>query len=69
MLADPRSKTLASDFVFQWLEMKKIDEIVPDRDVFPNASGFMDPRQDFKTELTLFADSVFRVRTTASSIC
>jgi len=60
MLADPRSKTLASDFVFSWLEMKKLDEIVPDRDVFPYASGFMDPRQDFRTELTLFADSIFR---------
>ncbi len=31
MLADPRSKTLASDFVFQWLDMNKLDEIVPDR--------------------------------------
>ncbi len=60
MLADPRSKTLASDFVFQWLQMSKLDEIVPDRDVFPYASGFMDPRQDFRTELTLFCDSIFR---------
>jgi mono/diheme cytochrome c family protein len=60
MLADPRSRTLASDFVFQWLNMSKLDEIVPDRDVFPNASGFMDPRQDFRTELTLFSDSIFR---------
>jgi mono/diheme cytochrome c family protein len=60
MLADPRSKTLASDFIFQWLEMKKLDDIVPDRDVFPYASGFMDPRQDFRTELTLFSDSIFR---------
>src|SRR4029077_7581021 len=60
MLADSRSKTLASDFVSQWLEMSKLDQIVPDRDVFPYASGFMDPRQDFRTELTLFSDSVFR---------
>jgi len=60
MLSDPRSKTLASDFVFQWLDMNKLNEIVPDRDVFPYASGFMDPRQDFRTELTLFADSIFR---------
>src|ERR1700722_4894190 len=60
MLADPRSKTLASDFVFQWLDMNKLNEIVPDRDVFPYASGFMDPRQDFRTELTLFSDSLFR---------
>ena len=60
MLADPRSKTLASDFVFQWLQMNKLDEIVPNTDVFPYASGRMDPRQDFRTELTLFSDSVFR---------
>ena len=60
MLADPRSKTLASNFVFQWLDMKQLDEIVPDTDVFPYASGRMDPRQDFRTELALFADSIFR---------
>jgi mono/diheme cytochrome c family protein len=60
MLADPRSKTLASDFVYQWLEMKRLDEVVPDTEVFPYASGRMDPRQDFRTELTLFADSIFR---------
>jgi hypothetical protein len=60
MLADPRSHTLASNFVHQWLDMKRLDDIVPDNDVFPYASGRMDPRQDFRTELTLFADSIFR---------
>src|SRR5579862_3625415 len=60
MLADPRSKTLASNFVFQWLDMKRLDDVVPDLDVFPSASGRLDPRQDFRTELTLFADSIFR---------
>jgi mono/diheme cytochrome c family protein len=60
MLADPRSQTLASNFVHQWLDMKRLDEIVPDNDVFPYASGRLDPRQDFRTELTLFADSIFR---------
>ena len=30
MLADPRSMTLASNFVQQWLDMKRLDEIVPD---------------------------------------
>jgi mono/diheme cytochrome c family protein len=60
MLADPRSKTLASNFVFQWLDMKRLDDVIPDNDVFPYASGRMDPRQDFRTELTLFADSIFR---------
>ena len=60
MLADPRSKTLANNFVFQWLNMSKLDEVVPDNDVFPYASGRMDPRQDFRTELALFSDSIFR---------
>jgi mono/diheme cytochrome c family protein len=60
MLTDPRSNTLASNFLFQWLDMKRLDEIVPDADVFPYASGRMDPRQDFRTELMLFADSIFR---------
>ena len=39
MLADPRSITLADNFVPQWLDMKRLDEIVPDSAVFPYASG------------------------------
>ena len=35
MLADPRSVTLASNFVHQWLDMKRLDEIVPDSDGVP----------------------------------
>ena len=60
MLADSRSVTLASNFVQQWLDMKRLDEISPDFDVFPYASGRNDPRKDYRTELTLFADSIFR---------
>ena len=60
MLADPRSMTLAGNFVPQWLDMKRLDEIVPDQAVFPYASGRSDPRDDFRTELKLFADSIFR---------
>jgi Protein of unknown function (DUF1592)/Protein of unknown function (DUF1588)/Protein of unknown function (DUF1585)/Protein of unknown function (DUF1595) len=60
MLADPRSITLASNFVFQWLDMKRLNEIVPDNDVFPYASGRSDPRPEFREELKLFSDSIFR---------
>jgi mono/diheme cytochrome c family protein len=60
MLADARSITLASNFVHQWLDMKRLEEIVPDSAVFPYASGRSDPREDFRTELTLFADSLFK---------
>jgi hypothetical protein len=46
--------------VHQWLDMRRLDEIVPDSAVFPYASGRADPREEFLTELTLFADSIFR---------
>jgi hypothetical protein len=57
MLADPRSQTLASSFAFQWLNISKLAEIDPDANIFPYAG---DPRADFRTELQMFIDSVFR---------
>jgi hypothetical protein len=58
MLADPRSQTLASNFAFQWLNMAKLTEIQPDVSIFPNLNG--DIRPDFREELRLFIDSIFR---------
>ncbi len=64
MLADPKSQTLAADFAFQWLGMKKLADIEPDPNVFPYAANHRDIdgdlRQDFREELKLFIDSVFR---------
>jgi Protein of unknown function (DUF1592)/Protein of unknown function (DUF1588)/Protein of unknown function (DUF1585)/Protein of unknown function (DUF1587)/Protein of unknown function (DUF1595)/Planctomycete cytochrome C len=57
MLADPRAQTLATSFAFQWLNVGKLTEIDPDANNFPYAG---DPREDFRTELKLFIDSVFR---------
>ena len=57
MLADPRSQSLASSFAFQWLNIGKLAEIDPDMNIFPYAA---DPREDMRTELKLFIDSVFR---------
>jgi len=57
MLADPRSETLASSFAFQWLNISKLAEIDPDANIFPYAG---DPRSDYRTELKMFIDSVFR---------
>jgi len=59
MLADPRAQTLGSNFVYQWLDMKRLQEVVPDTTIFPNASGIGDPREDFVTELAMFANSIF----------
>jgi hypothetical protein len=60
MLADERAQSLVDDFAFQWLDVAKLDEIVPDRGQFPHASGLLDARELMKEELRLFIDSVFR---------
>jgi hypothetical protein len=60
MLADPRSKALVDGFAFQWLNLARLDEIVPDRAQFAFASGPLDPRPLFKQELSAFVDSVLR---------
>ena len=62
MLADERAESLVEDFAFQWLDVAKLDEIVPDRGQFPHASGLLDPRALMKEELRLFVDSVLRER-------
>jgi len=60
MLADPRARTLATNFAYQWLQLSKLDDVTPDADIFPYASGAADPRADYKTEIELFVDHVFR---------
>ena len=59
MLKDPRAETLASNFVFHWLDLKRLEEVEPDTSIFPYASGRGDPREDYLTELALFAKSIF----------
>jgi hypothetical protein len=60
MLADERALALVDDFTFQWLDLSKLDEIVPDRGQFPYAAGALDIREPLKEELRLFVDSVLR---------
>jgi mono/diheme cytochrome c family protein len=59
MLLDPRAATLASNFVYQWLKLDRLDEIEPDRAIFPYASGAGDLRGDFVEEIALFSKSLF----------
>jgi hypothetical protein len=60
MLADPRAKTLATNFGAQWLNLSKLAEITPEPSLFPYGSGAGDLRDDFQTEIALFLDDVFR---------
>ena len=59
MLKDPRAETLASNFVYHWLDLKRLEEVEPDTSIFPYASGRGDPREDYLTEIELFAKSLF----------
>lgn len=58
MLADPRSETLVTNFAFQWLGVRRVDAIDPDAHLYPNFDE--DLRASFRTEMTLFLDSILR---------
>ncbi|MDR2214759.1 MAG: DUF1592 domain-containing protein [Nevskiaceae bacterium] len=60
MMADPKAISLTRDFAFQWLNVAKMDTIVPSAALFGHASGVYDPRPAFKKELELFMDSILR---------
>jgi hypothetical protein len=58
MLADPRADSLVTNFAFQWLNVGRMDNIVPDPLLYPDFDR--DLRDGFKEELRLFLDSVLR---------
>jgi mono/diheme cytochrome c family protein len=58
LLADPRAKSLVTNFAFQWLKMRGLDEVEPDAVVFPNFDDGL--REGFRKELELFVESVVR---------
>ena len=58
LLADPRASSLVSNFAFQWLKMRGLDEVEPDAVVFPNFDDSL--REGFRTELAMFVESVIR---------
>ncbi|MEO8315908.1 MAG: DUF1592 domain-containing protein [Pseudomonadota bacterium] len=60
MIRNDRGISLTRDFAFQWLNVAKLDAIVPARAQFAFASGVYDVRQLFKKELELFVDSILR---------
>ncbi|HIE94057.1 MAG TPA: DUF1592 domain-containing protein [Acidobacteria bacterium] len=58
MLADPRSSALVTNFAEQWLFLRDVDAKEPDAGFFPGFDENL--RQAFRTETTLFVDSVLR---------
>jgi hypothetical protein len=57
MLADPRAESLVTNFGVQWLQARKVPEIVPDPVLFPE--GNPDLGAALAKELNLFVGSVF----------
>ena len=58
MLADFRSKSLASNFAGQWLHLPNLESITPDLRLFPDFDDNL--RQAFRQETELFFESVMR---------
>ena len=58
MLKDPRSRSLVTDFAFQWLSVADIYGVEPNPNIYPSFDE--DLRAGFETEMRLFLDSVLR---------
>jgi len=58
MLADPRSRSLTSNFAAQWLYLRNLEAARPDMRVYPDFDDNL--RQSMRTETELFFDSVLR---------
>ncbi len=58
MFADPRSKSLVTNFAFQWLGLRTLDTVDPDPALFPNFDN--DLRRAFVREMDLFLGSILR---------
>jgi|SRR5579871_1629874 len=58
MLADPRSKTLTTNFAFEWLKVRDMDALEPDPYVYPSFDRSL--RAALRREIEMFIDSIFR---------
>ena len=58
MLEDPRSDTLVNNFAAQWLQLRKLNAVAPNTDLFP----YFDDNliQAFQTETELFFEHILR---------
>ena len=58
MLADPRSDSLVTNFVGQWLYVRNVGAVLPDRRLFPDFDDNL--RRAFRRETDLFVGSILR---------
>jgi mono/diheme cytochrome c family protein len=58
MLADPKAQALISNFFGQWLQLRRVDDVLPNPDLFPDFDDNL--RTALKRETELLADAVVR---------
>ena len=58
MLADERATSLVSNFAAQWLNLRNLDDVLPDPDRFPDFGENL--RRDLRRETELFIGSTLR---------
>ncbi len=58
LLADDRARNLVTNFAAQWLYLRNLESITPDRRLFPDFDNNL--RQAFRQETELFFESVLR---------
>ncbi|HEY7185778.1 MAG TPA: DUF1592 domain-containing protein [Vicinamibacterales bacterium] len=56
MLKDRRASSLVNNFALKWLDLNKLDEVVPDPNLFPTFTNQL--RRDMATEVEAFLSSV-----------
>jgi mono/diheme cytochrome c family protein len=58
MLADDKAKSLVSNFAFEWLRVREIQQFDPDAIVYPNYDANL--KNAFRREMDLFLNAVIR---------
>jgi hypothetical protein len=58
MLKDPKANALVENFAGQWLELRRLESAVPDRDKFPGFEDYL--RMSMRKESDLFFASIMR---------
>jgi hypothetical protein len=58
MLSNPKSSAMAENFAGEWLEVRRLESITPDRDTFPDFDDYL--RDSMKQETELFIENLLR---------
>ncbi len=58
MLQDPRAESLANNFAMQWLELRRLNDVAPDPETFPQWTPQL--RDAMQTETTMFCNEIIQ---------